>query len=169
MLGVNAAAEGSQRRTAVVLRMRREMQFKEERQTESVSYRWKQPKGKDRTNMKEEARVFEVYLAQWIGLEHREEVHEKIHRRVRYLPLERAQIEKERKWRSSSTERPRRDGYLQRMQRESQERKHAVRIVNTRRVEFSLPLLVIWEQLSEKKKENWHQHRATRAGSPRFG
>ena len=28
MLGVNAAAEGSQRRTAVVLRMRREMQFK---------------------------------------------------------------------------------------------------------------------------------------------
>ena len=75
--------------------MRGEMQFKEERQTESVSYRWKQPKGKDRTNMKKEARVFEVYLAQWIGLEHREEVHEKIHRRVRYLPLKKAQMEKE--------------------------------------------------------------------------
>ena len=36
MLGVNAAAEGSQRRAAVVLRVRGEMQFKEERQTESA-------------------------------------------------------------------------------------------------------------------------------------
>ena len=44
MSGVSAAAEGSQRGAAVVFRMRGEMQFKEERQTESV-YRWKQPKG----------------------------------------------------------------------------------------------------------------------------
>ena len=36
MSGVNAAAVGSQREAAVVLRMRGEMQFKEKRQTESV-------------------------------------------------------------------------------------------------------------------------------------
>ena len=36
MLGVNAAAEGSQKETAVVCRMRGEMQFKEERQTKSI-------------------------------------------------------------------------------------------------------------------------------------
>ena len=55
MIGVSAAAEGSQRRTAVVFRMRGEMQFKEERQTKSVSYRLKQPNGEDGTNMKKEA------------------------------------------------------------------------------------------------------------------
>ena len=40
MSGVNAVDEGSQRETAVVFRMRGTMQFKEERQTKSVSYRW---------------------------------------------------------------------------------------------------------------------------------
>ena len=30
------------------------MQFKEERQTKSFSYRWKQPEGEDRANMKKE-------------------------------------------------------------------------------------------------------------------
>ena len=52
MLGVNAAAGGSQKETAVVFRMRGEMQFKEERQTKSFSCRWKQGKGKERENMK---------------------------------------------------------------------------------------------------------------------
>ena len=83
-MAASAAAEGSQRRTAVVFRMRGEMHFVEERQTTSVSYRWKQQKGEDRTSMKMEAR-FLSYLAQLIGLEHREEVHEKIQRNVRYL------------------------------------------------------------------------------------
>ena len=51
-------------------------------------------------------------------------------------------------------------------------RKQAVRIVNTRRVEFSLQSVVTWEQSSEKKKkkkEQWRQSQATRAGSPRLG
>ena len=34
--------------------------------------RWRQPKGKDRTEMKKEARVIEVHFAQWICLEYRE-------------------------------------------------------------------------------------------------
>ena len=54
MLGVSAAAEGPQRETAVLFRMRGEMQFKEERQTKSVSYRWKQPNREDRANVKKE-------------------------------------------------------------------------------------------------------------------
>ena len=54
MLGINAAAEGSQKETAVVFRMRGEMQFREERQTRSFSYRWKQRKGEDKANVKKE-------------------------------------------------------------------------------------------------------------------
>ena len=46
----------------MVFRMRGEMQFKEERQTTSVSCRWKQPKGEDSTNMKEEARFLRCTL-----------------------------------------------------------------------------------------------------------
>ena len=46
----------------MVLRMRREMQFKEERQTKSVSYRWKQPKGEDRRDMEKEARFLRCTL-----------------------------------------------------------------------------------------------------------
>ena len=52
MLGVSAAAEVSQKKTAVVFRMRGEMQFNEERQTKSFSYRWKRPKGEHGANMK---------------------------------------------------------------------------------------------------------------------
>ena len=63
MLCVNAAvAEGSRRGTAVVLRMRGEMQFKEERQAKSVSYRWKQPKVEDRVNMKKEPTLLRCTL-----------------------------------------------------------------------------------------------------------
>ena len=65
MLGASAAAEGSQWGTAVVFRMRGEMQFKEERQTKSVSYRWKHPEGEDRTNMKKEARFLRCTLLNW--------------------------------------------------------------------------------------------------------
>ena len=54
MSGVNAAAEGSQRETAVAFIMREEMQLKEEKQTTSYSYKWKQPKGEDRASMKKE-------------------------------------------------------------------------------------------------------------------
>ena len=51
-LGVSAASEGLQKDTAVAFRMRGEMQFKEERQTKSFSYTWKQPKGEESANMK---------------------------------------------------------------------------------------------------------------------
>ena len=38
------------------------MQFQEERQTKSVSCRWKQPKGEDRANMKKEAKLLRCTL-----------------------------------------------------------------------------------------------------------
>ena len=57
MFGLSAAAEGSQKETAVQFRMRGEMQFKEERQTKSVSYRWKQPNREDRANVKKEEKL----------------------------------------------------------------------------------------------------------------
>ena len=41
----------------------------------------------------ERGKSFEVRIAQWIGLRHREKVHEKIQRKVRYLFLDRAQNE----------------------------------------------------------------------------
>ena len=84
------------RRTAVVFRMRGELQFKEERQTKSVSYRWKQPKGEDWTENKKEARFFRCTLingSAWST--DREEVHEKIQRKVRYLLWCRGQIGEE--------------------------------------------------------------------------
>ena len=62
MTGASAAAEGSQRETAVVFRMQGEMQFEEKRQTKSAFYRWRQPKGEDRTEMKKEARFLRCTL-----------------------------------------------------------------------------------------------------------
>ena len=40
----------------------------------------------------ERGKSFEVHLAQRIGLEYREKVHVNIHRKMRYLPWDRAQI-----------------------------------------------------------------------------
>ena len=51
--------------------------------------RWKQSKGEDRTELKKEATRFRVDLG------HREKVHEKIQRKVRYLFRVSAQIEEE--------------------------------------------------------------------------
>ena len=45
----------------------------------------KQPKGEDRTEMKKEAKAAEVHFAKWISVEYREEVHEKVQRKMRYL------------------------------------------------------------------------------------
>ena len=85
MLGVNAAAEGSQRRMAAVLRMRGEMQFKEERQTKFVVYRWKQRKGDDRTEMKEEAQLLRCALLNGSAWSTWRKYMEKIQRKVRYF------------------------------------------------------------------------------------
>ena len=82
-------------------------------------------------------------------MEHREEVHDKMQRRVRnFLGLSTDRGRK--KWRSSSIERPRKGRDLQ---RESQMKEQAVRIVSTRRVESLLQSTVTWAKLSEKKKE----------------
>ena len=43
-----------------------------------IPKKWRQSKGADRTEMRKEREEIEVDLAKWIGLEHREEVHEKI-------------------------------------------------------------------------------------------
>ena len=85
MLGVSAAAEGSHRGNAVVLRVRGEMQFKEERQTKSVSYRWKQPKGKDRTNMKKEAKLLRCTLLTGSAWSTEKKYMRRYKRKVRYL------------------------------------------------------------------------------------
>ena len=45
MTGGSTGAEGSQRGTAEVFKMRGEMQLEKERQAKLVSYRWKQLKG----------------------------------------------------------------------------------------------------------------------------
>ena len=63
--------------------------MKESRWTEEIPQRWKQSKGEDRTEMKKEAAL----LRCWINVEHREEAHEKIPRKMRRLLWNRAQIE----------------------------------------------------------------------------
>ena len=60
------------------------MQVKESRWAEEISQRWKQPKGEDRAEMKNRGKAAEVHLDKWISVEYREEVHEKIRRKVRF-------------------------------------------------------------------------------------
>ena len=55
-----------------------EVQVKESRCLEEIAQRWKQPEGEDRTEMKKRGKDAQVHLAQWISMEYREEVHEKI-------------------------------------------------------------------------------------------
>ena len=62
-----------------------EVQVKESRWAEEIPQRWTQPKGEDRTEMKKEATLLRCTLLRWISVEHREEVYEKIQRKVRYL------------------------------------------------------------------------------------
>ena len=94
---VNPAAEGLQKRTEMMDKWQHEeVQVKESGWAEEVSQRWKQPKGENRTEMKTEAkllRFFEVLLAKWISVEYREEVQERIQRKVRYLLWDTAQME----------------------------------------------------------------------------
>ena len=61
------------------------------------------------------------------------------------------------------------DGDLQRMQQESPMKEQAVRIVSTRPVESSLQSAVTWEQLLEKKKEQWHESRQRGQDHPGLG
>ena len=63
-------------------RMQQELQVKEGRWLEQ---RWRQPKGEDRTDHEYRGKFSEVHLAKWISVEDRDEVHEQIQRKVRYL------------------------------------------------------------------------------------
>ena len=91
---VNAAAEGLQKRTELVERwQRQEVQVKESRWAEESPQRCKQQKGEDRSEMKKRGKAVEVHLAEWMSVEYREEVREKIQRKVRYLLWDRAQTE----------------------------------------------------------------------------
>ena len=123
-----------------------QVQVKEGRWAEKTPQEWRQPKRRRLDRHEDRGKIIEVHLAKWISVEHREEVHEKIQRKVRDLLSDSAQIEEEeRRRRSSSTERPRKGGDLQRMQQESPMKEQAVRIVSTREVESSLQSIVTWE------------------------
>ena len=65
-----------------------------EKQMEKLPRKWKRPEGADWTETRKEEEEVKVHLAKWISVEHRKEVHEKVHRKVRYLLWNRAQIEK---------------------------------------------------------------------------
>ena len=91
---VNAAAEGLQKGTEMTERKQnQEVRVKESRWVEEISLRWKQPKGKDRTEMSKEAKLLRCTYAKWISVEHGEEVHERVQRNMRLLLRNRAQIE----------------------------------------------------------------------------
>ena len=80
-LCVNAAVEGLQRRAEMMERLQQqEVQVKESRWVKEIPQRWRQSKGEDRTEMRK--KEIEVHLAQWIGMEYREEVQKKIQRHV---------------------------------------------------------------------------------------
>ena len=85
-------------------------------------------------------------------MEHREEVHEKVQRKMRYLLWNKAQTEEGGKWRNSSTEKPRKDGDLQLTQQESQMNEQAVRIEIIHQEEFLWQSAATWERLMERKK-----------------
>ena len=75
-------------------------------------------------------------------MEHREEVHEKIQRKMRYLLWDRVQIEEGENGRVVQQRGKRKDGDLQRTQQESPMKEQAARIVSTRRVESLLQSIV---------------------------
>ena len=45
-----------------------------------IPQKWRQPKAADRNEMRKEEKRLKLHLAEWIGLEYREEVHKKIQR-----------------------------------------------------------------------------------------
>ena len=134
-----------------------EIQFKEDRETESVPYRWKESKGEDGTNMKKEARFLrctllngsaksteekymksiEVYFAQRVDVEYREKYMRRHKGKCDIFFGIGHRLSKE-KMEEQFNRETKKGGYLQRMQRESLMKQQAVRIVSTRRVESLL-------------------------------
>ena len=152
-------------------RMRQEVKVKGVRWAEEIRQRWRQPKGEDRTGIKKEATLlrctllsgsawgtekkymrrykctFEIFFGKgkcdiFFGIEHRlrkEDMVEHFNR------------EAKEGWRLAAV-----------AARITDER------VSTRRLESLWQSTVTWEQLLEKKKEQWHRSQATRVQSPRL-
>ena len=110
------------------MRVQQDVQVKGGRWTEDIPQGWRH---KEKTGLIEErGKISKVHLAQWIGLEDRDKVHEEIQRKMRCLFGDRAQAEKAGNGGAvSSIKRLRRNGGLQRMQRESPMKHQAVRAV----------------------------------------
>ena len=66
------------------MRMQQEVRNKESRWTEAAPKNGSSRKGGQNGN-EERSKKHEVHPAQWVDLEHREKVHEKIQRKVRHL------------------------------------------------------------------------------------
>ena len=82
-LCVKAAAEGLQKRTEIMeWRQHQRFQATECRWAEELPQWWKQPKGEDRSKMKRRGKAVEVHFTKWFSVEHSEEVHEKVRRKV---------------------------------------------------------------------------------------
>ena len=91
---VSTSAEGQQRRTEAVMRMQQETQVEEHRWTEEGNFTKEEAAERGRQNKNEErSKKIEAHPAQWVDLECREKVHEKMLRQMRYLLWHRAQIE----------------------------------------------------------------------------
>ena len=132
-LCVNATAEALQKRTEIMEKwwQQQQVQVKESRWVEEIRQKWKQPKGEDRTEMKKEAKLLSCTLLDGSAWS----TERKYMRRCKgkcdiFFGVEHRL--RRRKWRISSTKRPRKDGGLQRTRRESQMRMHTVKITSTR-------------------------------------
>ena len=117
--------------------MQQDVQVKEGRRVEEIPQRWRQPKGEDRTEKKKEVKALREKgkCDIFFGIEFRmrkEEMEEQFNKRQR------------------------KDGDVRRMQRESQMKEQAARIESTHQEESLLQSIAVWEQLSDKKKEQWH-------------
>ena len=80
---MNAAADGLQRRMEMMERMQQqELQVKENRWADSTKV--EAARRRNRIGIKKGESI-KMHLAQRISMEHREEIHEKIRRKVRHL------------------------------------------------------------------------------------
>ena len=80
-LSVSAAVEGPQR-TEAVIKMQQEVRNKESRWMETAPKRWKAAEWGRQDGNEERGKTIEVHHAQWVDVEYREKVHEKIQWKV---------------------------------------------------------------------------------------
>ena len=82
---VNAAAEGWQKRTEMMERVAAAGKSSEREQTDGGEFTKVEASERRRQERNERGTAAEVHLSKWISVEYREEVHEKIQRKMRYL------------------------------------------------------------------------------------